>query len=295
MTRALSFAALAPALFVFLWSTGFIGARYGLPYAEPMSFLSIRFVIVIAMLAIVVRWRHGPWPREPRMVGHLVVSGVLIHSTYLGGVFSAIHGGLNAGLAALIVGTQPLMTAAVVGPLFGDRLSLRQWVGFVLGFAGLVLVLSKSFVRGELPLPAVACAVVGLLGITLGTLYQKRHVVNVDLWRGSLVQFSAALLPCGLLALVFEHEPISWTPSFVFALAWLCVVLSLGAIGVLWYLIQRGAAARVASLFYLVPPVTALQAWLLFDERLLAVQVVGIVLTAVGVALINRAAPAAAR
>lgn len=292
MKPALSFAALAPALFVFLWSTGFIGARYGLPYAEPHSFLAIRFVIVIALLAVVAHWRGARWPREPRLYLHLAVSGVLMHSTYLGGVFSAIHGGLNAGLAALIVGTQPLITAAVVGPLFGERLHARQWLGFVLGFVGLTLVLSKSFARGDLPLAAVACAVVGLAGITIGTLYQKRYVVNVDLWRGSLLQFCAALVPTGVLALWFEHAPLQWTPSFVFALAWLCVVLSLGAIGVLWTLIQRGAAARVASLFYLVPPATAFEAWLLFDETLLALQIGGIALTAVGVAMINRARPA---
>ena len=285
---ALTAAALAPALFVFLWSTGFIGARYGLPYAEPHTFLAIRFIIVIAMLAVIARWRGAKWPREPRIYGHLAVSGVLMHSTYLGGVFSAIHGGLNAGLAALIVGTQPLITAALVGPMFGDRLNARQWAGFVLGFAGLTLVLSKSFARGALPLAAVVCAVVGLAGITLGTLYQKRYVVNVDLWSGSLVQFGAALLPTGALALAFEHAPVMWTPSFVFALAWLCVVLSLGAIGVLWTLIQRGAAARTASLFYLVPPATAFEAWLLFKETLLVAQIVGIALTALGVAMINR-------
>jgi len=289
---ALKSAAFAPALFVFLWSTGFIGARYGLPHAEPNTFLAIRFVIVIAMLAVVARWRGASWPREPRIFMHLAVSGVLMHSTYLGGVFAAIHGGLNAGLAALIVGTQPLITAAVVGPLFGERLNARQWAGFVLGFAGLTLVLSKSFARGELPPVAVACAVLGLAGITIGTLYQKRYVVNVDLWSGSLLQFCAALVPTGVLALCFEHRDVAWTPSFVFALGWLCIVLSLGAIGVLWTLIQRGAAARVASLFYLVPPATAFEAWLLFDETLLAIQIAGIALTAVGVALINRATPA---
>ncbi len=288
----LNFAALAPALFVFLWSTGFIGARYGLPHAEPHTFLAIRFVIVIAMLAVVARWRGAGWPRAPRTYVHLAVSGVLMHSTYLGGVFSAIHGGLNAGLAALIVGTQPLITAAVVGPLFGDRLNARQWMGFVLGFVGLTLVLSKSFARGDLPLGAALCALVGLAGITIGTLYQKRFVVNVDLWSGSLVQFCAALAPTTALALGFEQRAVEWTPSFLFALAWLCVVLSLGAIGVLWTLIQRGAAARVASLFYLVPPATAFEAWLLFDETLLAIQMAGIALTAVGVAMINRATPA---
>jgi drug/metabolite transporter (DMT)-like permease len=289
--RAPRFAAVAPALFVFLWSTGFIGARYGLPHAEPNTFLAIRFVIVIAMLAVVACWRSASWPRRPRVYLHLAISGVLMHSTYLGGVFSAIHGGLNAGLAALIVGTQPLITAAVVGPLFGDRLNGRQWSGFVLGFVGLTLVLSKSFARGDLPLPAVISAVLGLAGITIGTLYQKRYVVNVDLWSGSLVQFCAALVPTGLLALGFEHAPVEWTPSFLFALGWLCIVLSLGAIGVLWTLIQRGAAARVASLFYLVPPATAFEAWLLFDETLLVIQIAGIALTAVGVAMINRAAP----
>ncbi|MBK6657643.1 MAG: DMT family transporter [Proteobacteria bacterium] len=284
-----NFAALAPALFVFLWSTGFIGARYGLPHAEPHTFLAIRFVIVIAMLAVVARWRGAAWPREPRVYAHLAVSGVLMHSTYLGGVFSAIHGGLNAGLAALIVGTQPLITAAVVGPLFGERLHGRQWLGFVLGFVGLTLVLSKSFARGDLPASAALCAVVGLAGITIGTLYQKRYVVNVDLWSGSLVQFCAALVPTAALAFAVEQRAVEWTPSFVFALAWLCVVLSLGAIGVLWTLIQRGAAARVASLFYLVPPATAFEAWLLFGETLLVTQMVGIALTALGVAMINRA------
>ena len=216
--RAFSFAAIAPALFVFLWSTGFIGARYGLPHAEPHTFLAIRFVIVIALLAVVALWRRAAWPRSP--------------------------------------------------------------------------VLSKSFAVGDLPLVAVAYALLGLIGITFGTLYQKRHVVNVDLWSGSLVQFCAALLPTGLLALCFEHEAVQWTPSFVFALAWLCLVLSLGAISVLWTLIQRGAAARVASLFDLVPPATAFEAWLLFDETLRVVQMAGIALTAVGVALINRASAA---
>ena len=278
----------APALFVFLWSTGFIGARYGLPHAEPMTFLSLRFVIVLALLGLIIAWRPAAWPRAPRMYGHLAVTGMLMHSSYLGGVFSAIHGGLSAGLAALIVGTQPLLTAALSGPLLGERVVLRQWLGFLLGFVGLALVLSKSFAQGVLPPTAVAWAVFGLAGITCGTLYQKKHVVDVDLWRGSLVQFAAALVPCGLYALAFESRVIDWTPSFVFALGWLCVVLSIGAIGVLWVLIRKGAAARVASLFYLVPPVTAFEAWLVFGERLTAMQVAGIVLTALGVALINR-------
>ena len=284
------FAAIAPALFVFLWSTGFIGAKFGLPHAEPLTFLSLRFVIVIALLAATL---HGArWPRSPRLYLHLAVSGILIHSLYLGGVFSAIKGGLNAGIAALIVGVQPLLTAVIVGPCLGEKLQRRQWLGFVLGFVGLLLVLSKTFVQGGLPLPAVGCALLGLSGITCGTLYQKRYVVNVDLRSGSLVQFVAALVPCGWYALALESGVIEWTPSFVFALLWLCVVLSLGAISVLWYLIRQGAAARVASLFYLVPAATALEAWLLFGETMSVRQITGIALTALGVALINQTARA---
>ena len=287
-----TFAAIAPALFVFLWSTGFIGAKFGLPHADPLTFLTIRFAIVLTILALAILLTGAEWPRAPALYLHLLLSGVLMHSLYLGGVFSAIKGGLHAGIAALIVGAQPLLTALIVGPLLGERLSWRQWAGFVLGFGGLVLVLSKAFARGGLPLPAVAGALIGLVGITCGTLYQKRYVVGVDLWTGSLLQFVAALATCGPYALWFESGAVEWTPDFTFALLWLCVVLSLGAISVLWFLLRHGAASRVASLFYLVPPATALEAWWLFDETMSAAQVAGIALTAIGVAMINRAVPA---
>lgn len=279
------FAAAAPALFVFLWSTGFIGARYGLPYAEPLSFLAVRFAIVAVLMAGTLVVLRAPLPRGLATWGHLAVSGVLLHAVYVGGVFSAIARGMDTGLCALIVGVQPLLTAAVVGPLLGERLGHRQWLGLVLGFAGLVLVLGLARRGGALPVGGVVACVVALLGITAGTLYQKRHVQHVDLVGGSLVQFIAACLPCLLYATLFEDWHISWTPAFLFALAWLCLVLSLGAISVLWYLIRHGAAARVASLFYLVPPVTALEAFLLFGERLSVMQVAGIGITALGVAL----------
>lgn len=283
-----SFARAAPALFVFLWSTGFIGSRLGLPYCEPMTFLTWRFAIVALLLVVIVRVTGSRPPPRWQDYGHLAISGVLLHTVYIGAVFSAIDNGLTSGLAALIVGVQPLVTAVMVGPLLGERLVARQWVGFVLGFGGLVLVLSKAFDRGQLPLHAVGLALLGLAGITLGTLYQKRHVVNVDLWSGSLVQFIAALIPGAAIALAFETGDIEWSGRFVFALAWLCLVLSLGAISVLWYLIKHGAAAQVASLFYLVPPATAVEAWLLFDETLTVSQMAGIAVTAFGVALINR-------
>lgn len=282
------FAAAAPALFVFLWSTGFIGARYGLPYAEPLTFLSLRFVIVIALLAIAVALSNARLPRTRAMWGHLAISGVLIHLTYLGGLFYAMWRGLDAGMAALIAGVQPLLTALIAGPLLGERLNRVHWLGLAVGFVGLTLVLARARALGDLPPAALVAAVIALFGITLGTLYQKRFVHDVDLLAGSLVQFSAALVPALAIALYFEDGAIEWTGEFIFALAWLCLVLSLGAISVLWYLIRVGGASRVASLFYLVPPATALEAYFLFDERLTPVQMIGIALTALGVALINR-------
>lgn len=283
------FAAFAPALFVFLWSTGFVGAKFGLPHAEPLTFLCWRFVVVLALLAVIVPLSGARWPRDPMRYVHLAVSGWLMHGLYLGGVFSAIKGGLSAGMAALIVGVQPLLTALIAGPLLGERLTARQRTGFALGFVGLALVLGKAFGQGELPWPAVTCALVALAGITAGTLYQKRYVVDVDLWTGAAVQYVAALALCGVGALAFETRTVEWTGGFMFALGWLCIVLSLGAIGVLWVLIRHGAAGQVASLFYLVPPTTVIEAWLLFGETLSLRQVAGVALTAAGVAMIRRA------
>ncbi len=285
--RPLTLARLAPGLFVLLWSTGFIGAKFGLPYAEPMTFLWYRYSFAVLLLGGLVWWRRAPWPRQTRTYGHLVVSGLLLHGCYIGGVFLAIAHGMSSGIAALIMGAQPLLTALLAGPLLGEHLSARQWYGFALGFAGLALTVQRTVMLGTLPLFGFIACTIGLFAMTLGTLYQKRHTASVDSRVGVLVQFIAAAIVFRVGASSFETGVVVWDPRFIFALGWLCLVMSLGAISLLWHLIKQGAAARVASLFYLVPPVVAIEGYALFGETLQALQMVGIAITALGVALIN--------
>lgn len=280
-----------PWLFVLLWSTGFIGAKYGLPYAEPFTFLSIRFVAIIALLAGLGLVARAPWPKSPAQFGHLLVSGTLVHAAYLGGVFAAIHHGLPSGMAALLVGLQPILTALVAGPLFGERITRRQWLGLALGLAGVGLVLAArpaGLGFDGLSWAGVGFALVALVGITAGTLYQKRFGQGMDLRTGSAVQYVGALLVLFPAALATETMRVDWSLPFVLALAWLVVVLSFGAITLLMMLIRSGEAARVASLFYLVPPVTAAIAWVLFGETLTALALAGMALAALGVALVIR-------
>ncbi len=283
-----AFARFAPALFVLLWSTGFVGAKFGLPYCEPVTFMWYRYSIVAVLLGGYVLYVRAPWPQRPSTYLHLALTGLLLHGIYIGGVFIAIAHGMSSGIAALIVGVQPLLTATLVGPLLGDTLTRRQWAGFVVGFAGLVLTVAKTFDLGGMPLFGLMTCLCALFAITFGTIYQKRHTVGVDSRVGALVQFIATAAVAGVVSALFETGEVEWHPRFVFALAWLCFALSLGAISILWYLIKRGAAARVASLFYLVPPVTAVEGYLLFGETLHVAQMVGIATTAIGVALINR-------
>lgn len=282
----------APAAFVLLWSTGFVGAKYGLPYSDPITFLWIRFAVVTVLLGIIVLVSGVKLPRQPRVWAHIAVTGLLLHSLYLGGVFTAIDAGIDSGISALIVGIQPLFVALLVGPLLGESLSRQQWLGFMLGLGGLALVLLKTFEIGRLPLDGLLANLLALLGLVLGQLYQKRFVPAVDIRAGTLIQFAAAFVFSFLYAQCFEAGRVEWHPDFVFALAWLCIVLSLGAMSLLWYLIRHGAAAKTASLFYLVPVSTALLGYLILDEVLTLVQMLGIALTAVGVAIINRRVPA---
>lgn len=273
---------LAPAAFVFLWSTGFIGAKFGLPYAEPLTFLAIRFACVVTLLSMLALALRRPWPADWRSVAHLAAAGVMIHAGYLSGVFAAIHNGMSAGRIALIVGLQPLITAPLAGLLLRERVRPTQWLGLLLGFAGVVLVVGGRVAGGGSD-GALALSLMALAGITLGTLYQKRFVPSFDLWTGSVVQFAASLSVVGPLALLLESGRVAWTADFVFALAWLTLVLSIGAISLLHLLIRRGAATRVSALFYLTPPTTASLAWLIFNEQLDAAAVAGMVLCAVGV------------
>lgn len=276
---------LAP-VFVLLWSTGFIGAKYGLPYADALHFLSARYVLVILLMGAAALLFRAPWPRQGRLVLHVAVAGVLIQATYLGGVFVAIQQGLPAALTSLIVGLQPILTAVLAGSLLGEAVSRKQWSGLALGFAGVVLVVMNSRTPGlgnSWAWSALWPALIALAGITLGTLYQKRFCPSFDLRSGAVIQFAASLLVTLPLALAFEPRAIEWSGTFVFALLWLVLMLSLGAISLLNLLIRRGSAVKVTSLFYLTPGVTALCAWLLFDERLGALAVLGMGLGAFGV------------
>ena len=288
MKRQLPVETLAPAVFVMLWSTGFLGAKFGLPYAEPATFLSVRFFIVVAILAVMVMMLRLPLPTG-RQWWHLSVSGCLVHGFYLGGVFSAIHLGVNAGVSAMIVGIQPLFTAVLVGPWLGERVTPRQWLGFILGLLGVFLVILENFSLAQQDMLALALCFIGLVGISVGTVYQKRYCENMDLISGSMVQFLAAGTLLGIFAFGLETREIHWTAEFIFAMGWLVLVLSIGAISLLMWLIQRGAASRVASLFYLVPPLVALESWWLFGETLHHLAVIGMICCAVGVWLVLQA------
>ena len=277
-----------PFLFVFLWSTGFVGAKYGLPYAEPLSFLLTRYGLVIALMTGLAVVTRAPWPKAPMQWLHIGVSGVLVHAVYLGGVFIAIKEGLPAGITALVVGMQPLLTGLGSGWLLGERVSPRQWIGLGLGFVGVGLVVAGKF--GEAALgPMLLPAVVALLGITAGTLYQKRFCARFDLRSGSIIQFVPSALLTALAVLCFENYRIEWTGDFLFALGWLVLVLSIGAISLLNVLISSGSAVNVASLFYLTPPTTALIAWVIFGENLTLTSAAGMLLAVSGVYLVAKA------
>lgn len=279
----------APLLFVFLWSTGFIGAKFGLPYAEPLSFLLTRYGLVIGLMLLVVMATRAPWPKEPEQWWHIGVSGVLVHAVYLGGVFIAISHGLPAGVTALVVGMQPLLTAFSAGWLLGEKVTPRQWIGLVLGFIGVGLVVSGKLGEANLG-PMLWPAVIALLGITAGTLYQKRFCARFDLRTGSVIQFVPTALLTAVAVALFEDYRIDWTGEFVFALAWLVLVLSLGAISLLNLLIRNGSAVNVASLFYLTPPTTALVAWAVFGETLTLTATFGMLIAVSGVYLVARPA-----
>jgi len=271
-------------MFVLLWSTGFIGARLGLPHAGPLTFLALRYVLAAVLLVLVAQFTRAPWPRSRREIGHYAVAGLLVHGIYLGGVFVGISLGVEAGVAALIVGLQPLLTAAFAGMLLRERVSPRQWAGLALGFIGVALVLERKLGLGPGDAAGSLACVAALLAITLGTLYQKRYCAGMDLRTGGVVQLAAAGLFTAPFAFLFEDLHVEWAGEFVFALLWLVLVLSLGAVTLLYMLIRAGASAKVASLFFLVPPVTALMAWPLFGETLSWTALLGMALTAIGVA-----------
>ena len=284
-----------PVVFVLIWSTGFVVAKYGLPYAPPLTFLSIRYVLSLLCFLVWIALARVSWPRGQQQWLHLAVSGVLIHAGYLGGVWMAIKLGMGSGLASLMVGLQPVLTALWVSSVasadYGaEKVTQRQWLGLALGLGGLVLVVSRKFgSTQEVTALTLVAITVALLSITAGTLYQKRYVAPADVRGANAIQIAAAFAVTLPLAL-FETEAITWTPQFMGALAWSVLVLTLGGSSLLYMLIQRGAATAVTSLLYLVPPCTALMAWLLFAEPITAVTVLGTAITALGVSLVVRGA-----
>jgi len=280
---------LLPALFVLLWSTGFIAAKYGLPYAPPLKFLLVRFSLVTALMTAVTLVTRAPWPIGRRQIVHIAVAAWLVHGVYLGGVFVSIAAGMPAGTSAMLVGLQPILTVFLARAWLGERISALQWSGLTLGLVGVYFVVRHKIALGG-DSAALVAIVVALCGISVGTLYQKRYCGRVDLRSGAAIQFAACTLLYAPVALLAEARDIDYTPQFLFALGWSVIVLSVGAISLLYWLLRHGAAADVARLFYLVPPVTALMAFALFGERLDAPAIAGMVLIAIAVALSRRRA-----
>lgn len=285
----------APLLFVLFWSTGFIGAVWGLPYAEPFTFLALRFAIAAPVLAAIALLMGSIWPDSLRQVGHIAVVGLLIHGGYLGGGFGAMGRGMPAAVCALLLSLQPMFTVLLANLFLGDRVRPGQIVGMVLGLAGVALVLLRDVTSGDaqallqdFDLPAVLFCALAVGSMSVGLVYQKRFCQETELWTGGAIQYVAAAAFVAVIALLFEDLRVTWTGDFVFALSWLILVLSIGAVSLLMLLVRWGEASRVSSLFYLVPPVTAIIAFFLFGDRLGPQALVGMAIAVVGVALAMR-------
>jgi drug/metabolite transporter (DMT)-like permease len=281
-------ARVAPGIFVLLWATGFLIAKLGVPYAQPLTILAIRFVLAAVMMAGVAFVMRAPWPRSWRRIGHIATIGILLHAVYLGGCYIAIYAGMPAGMAALIAGFQPILTATMAGPILGERTRPLQWIGIAIGFVGLMMVLWERIVIDLSHPAALLFAILSLLGITSATIYQKRFCPSFDLRSGSAIQYIAASVIMVPLTLMLGVGAIDWAPTFIFALAWLVIVLSGVSIALLTWMISRGAASKVASLFYLTPPIAAIGSYFWFDETLSPLALAGMAVIVFGLYLLNR-------
>ena len=272
---------LIPAIFVLIWSSGFIIARFGMPHSEPMTFLFLRFVGVLLVMVPIVLVVRPVWPTWPQ-IRHISLAGLLLQAGYLGGVWAAVRHGMSAGLVALMMGLQPILTAWL-SALVQERISVRQWAGLALGFGGVGLVVWTKLSLASLSLASVSLALVGLVSITAGTLYQKHFCPDFDLRAGSVIQFAVSAVACLPFIMLFESGDIQWHPELIGALIWAIFGLSIGGISLLFLMIRRGAATEVTSLLYLTPPTTALMAWMLFAEPITLEMVLGTLLTVIGV------------
>jgi drug/metabolite transporter (DMT)-like permease len=281
---------IAPWVFVFLWSTGWIAARAVAPYADALTFLSVRYTLAALALAIIALIWRAPWPRTGRDIGHALVAGVLIHAIYLGGVWWAVGHGVPAGISGVIAASQPILTALLAPALIGERITARQWAGFTIGFFGILLVLQPklaSLQASELQPIVFALIVngVGMISVTLGTFYQKKYLPTADLRTSTCVQYigaAAATLP---VALMTENMRLEWNLQTIATMTWSVFALSICSVALLFLLIRNGAVSRAATLIYLVPPTVAFIAWVLFGEQLVMIQILGMAITAGGVAL----------
>lgn len=277
----------APGLFVLFWASGFPVTKFGLEFTQPFTLLALRSAMTVAVMAAVICFVRSRWPRSWAEAGHIAVSGFLLQSAYLGAMFIALDQGVSQGVAALVAGMQPLLTAAIVGRLLGERVSLRQWAGFVLGFAGLALVMSDRISLGSAT--ALGFAVVALtpVFITAGSLYQKRFCANMDLRTGMIIQHVVAGISNFALANLLEPRTVDWSPELLFVLVWLVLVLSFGAVNLYYILLRRGQAARVSSLFFLTPPTAAVLGYITYGEAFGALALVGFAVSVAGVALVT--------
>ena len=289
MTAPFRLDILAAPLFVVLWSTGFIGAKYGLPHIEPATFLVLRFVFVAAALVLWVVLARTAWLTLVQARDAAII-GILLQAVYLGGIYKAIDLGVEAGVAALIVGLQPVLTAFIARQFLGERLSTMQWGGIALGALGVGLVVMRKLDAGIGDWRGVALCLVALAGISTASILQKTRAADHPMRTSTLVQFLAALAVLAPLSFAFETREVTWSAELILAMTWLVLAMSLGALSLLLFLIRRGAASNVASLFFLVPPTTALMAWGIFGEVLGPVEIAGVGLAAIGVLMVNRPA-----
>jgi drug/metabolite transporter (DMT)-like permease len=281
---------IAPWLFVFLWSTGWIAARAVAPYADALTFLSVRYTLAALALAIIALIWRAPWPRTGRDIGHALVAGVLIHAIYLGGVWWAVGHGVPAGISGVIAASQPILTALLAPALIGERITARQWAGFMIGFFGILLVLQPklaSLQASELQ-PIVFALIVngiGMISVTLGTFYQKKYLPTADLRTSTCVQYIGAAVATVPVALMTENMRLEWNLQTIATMTWSVIALSICSVALLFLLIRNGAVSHAATLIYLVPPAVAFIAWVLFGEQLVMIQILGMAITAGGVAL----------
>lgn len=277
-----------PVMFVLLWATGFIGAGLSMPYAEPFTFMAMRFLIAAAIMTVWALASHSVWPKG-RVLLHAAIAGSLIHGVYLSALFWAVHLGLPAGMSGLVAGLQPMLTTLIAAAILGEKASGRQWLGLLVGFCGVAMVVWPKFSAGSGVDPeSLAAALVAVVAISTGTVWQKRFGTAGDLKAGTAVQYIAAAALTLIGAFVFETRVVVWSPQLIFALVWLTLAISIGAILALLIMIREGAMSRVASLFYLVPGTAAVMAWLIFGETLSLVQIAGMAVTTLGVALTTR-------